>query len=142
MSAYEDYLSKAGLEEIEDYHQYFEISIGRDGTPEHLFTKTEIETLMRNADDRHHNRLVIDGNGYARIISDEERAYLYPVYIEEWNAGNNYVGKYSKLYALDDSYKYCLYGWYRYLITGRGQFIDYLPERVDEAELIEQIKEV
>ena len=139
---FEDYLSKAGLEEIEDYHQYFEISIGRDGTPEHLFTKTEIETLMRNADDRHHNRLVIDGNGYARIISDEERAYLYPVYIEEWNAGNNYVGKYSKLYALDDSYKYCLYGWYRYLITGRGQFIDYLPERVDEAELIEQIKEV
>lgn len=139
---FEDYLSKAGLEEIEDYHQYFEISIGRDGTPAHLFTKTEIETLMRNADDRHHNRLVIDGNGYARIISDEERAYLYPVYIEEWNAGNNYVGKYSKLYALDDSYKYCLYGWYRYLITGRGQFIDYLPERVDEAELIEQIKEV
>lgn len=139
---FEDYLSKAGLEEIEDYHQYFEISIGRDGTPEHLFTKTEIETLMKNADDRHHNRLVIDGNGYARIISDEERAYLYPVYIEEWNAGNNYVGKYSKLYALDDSYKYCLYGWYRYLITGRGQFIDYLPERVDEAELIEQIKEV
>ena len=139
---FEDYLSKAGLEEIEDYHQYFEISIGRDGTPAHLFTKTEIEALMRNADDRHHNRLVIDGNGYARIISDEERAYLYPVYIEEWNAGNNYVGKYSKLYALDDSYKYCLYGWYRYLITGRGQFIDYLPERVDEAELIEQIKEV
>ena len=97
---------------------------------------------MRNADDRRHNRLVIDGNGYARIISDEERAYLYPVYIEEWNDGNNYVGKYSKLYTLDDSYKYCLYGWYRYLITGRGQFIDYLPERVDEAELIEQIKEV
>lgn len=139
---FKDYLSKAGLEEIEDYHQYFEISIGRDGTPAHLFTKTEIETLMRNADDRHHNRLVIDGNGYARIISDEERAYLYPVYIEEWNDGNNYVGKYSKLYTLDDSYKYCLYGWYRYLITGRGQFIDYLPERVDEAELIEQIKEV
>lgn len=139
---FEDYLSKAGLDGIEDYHQYFEVSIRRGGTPEHLFTKFEIEVLMRNADDRHHNRLVIDGNGYARIISDEERASLYPVYIEEWDAGNNYVGKYSNLYALDDSYKCCLYGWYRYLITGRKQYVDCLTEKVDESGLIEQIKEV
>ena len=43
------------------------------------------------------------------IISDEESTSLYPVHIETWGAGNNYVGKYSKLYALEESYKFCLY---------------------------------
>lgn len=68
-------MSKAGLEGIEYYRQYFEISVRRDGMPKHLFTKAEIEALMRNADDRNNNGLVIDENGYARIISDEESTF-------------------------------------------------------------------
>lgn len=139
---FEDYLGEAEFSEIEDYHQYFEICIRRDGSPEHLFTKSEIEALMRNADDRHHNRLVIDENGYAKIISDEEQASLYPVSIEEWNAGNNYVGKYSKLYALEESYEFCLYGWLLYLTTGKAQYIEFLTEKVNVDSLIKQIKAV
>ncbi len=139
---FDDYLGCAGVAGVEDYHQYFDIDIRRDGTPTHLFTKAEIEALMRNADDRRHNRLVIDENGYAKIISDEEPASLYPVAIEEWNAGNNYVGKYSKLYALEDSYEFCLYGWLQYLITGKAQYIEFLTESVDVDSLIEQIREV
>ena len=138
---FEDYLGKAGVAEIEDYHHYFEINIRRDGSPKHLFTKSEIEVLMRNADDRYHNRLVIDENGYAKIISDEEQASLYPVSIEEWNAGNNYVGKYSKLYALEESYEFCIYGWLQYLTTGKAQYIEFLTEKVDVDSLIAQIKE-
>ena len=110
--------------------------------PKHLFTKAEIEALMRNADDRNNNGLVIDENGYARIISDEESTSLYPVHIETWGAGNNYVGKYSKLYALEESYKFCLYGWYWYLVTREVQYVDFLPEDIDESSLIEQIKDV
>jgi hypothetical protein len=127
---FDDYLSKAGLEGIEYYRQYFEISVRRDGMPKHLFTKDEIEALMRNADDRNNNGLVIDENGYARIISDEENTSLYPVHIETWGAGNNYVGKYSKLYALEESYKFCLYGWYWYLVTREVQYVDFLCRRI------------
>ena len=97
---------------------------------------------MRNADDRNNNGLVIDENGHARIISDEESISLYPVHIETWGAGNNYVGKYSKLYALEESYKFCLYGWYWYLVTREVQYVDFLPEDIDESSLIEQIKAV
>lgn len=139
---FDDYLSKAGLEGIDCYRQYFEISVRRNGMPKHLFTKAEIEALMRNADDRNNNGLVIDENGYARIISDEENTSLYPVHIETWGAGNNYVGKYSKLYALEESYKFCLYGWYWYLVTREVQYVDFLPEDIDVSSLIEQIKDV
>ena len=108
-------MSKAGLEGIEYYRQYFEINVRRDGMPKHLFT---------------------------RIISDEESTFLYPVHIETWGAGNNYVGKYSKLYALEESYKFCLYGWYWYLVTREVQYVDFLQEDIDETSLIEQIKDV
>ena len=62
---------------------------------------------MRNADDRHNNQLVVDEDGYVKIISDNKDGMLYPVRLECWNAGNNYVGKFSKLCTLDEDYKYC-----------------------------------
>lgn len=52
---------------------------------------------MRAADDRHYNQLVVDEEGSIRILSNHENGLLYPVQLEGWNAGNNYVGKYSKL---------------------------------------------
>ena len=33
-------------------------------SPSHLFNKAEIMELMKNADDRHYNTLVIDENGF------------------------------------------------------------------------------
>ena len=101
----------------------------------------DIETAMRNADDRHNNQLVVDEDGYAKIISDNKDGMLYPVRLECWNAGNNYVGKFSKLCTLDEDYKYCLHGWLRYLKTGRKQYMDYLTEEIEEDSLISQIKE-
>ncbi len=76
--------------------------------PSHMFTKSEIENEMRNADDRYSNQLVIDEYGYAHVIRNNIYGHTYPVSLEEWHAGNLYVGKYSKLNTLDDNYKICL----------------------------------
>lgn len=138
---FEEYLKDEGLITNDDYHQYFSISLRRHGIPTHLFDKSEIENVMRNADDRRNNQLVIDEEGYAKIISDDEDGMLYPVRLEYWNAGNNYVGKYSNLCTLDEDYKYCLHGWLRYLMTGRKQYMDYLTEETEEDNLISKIKE-
>ena len=138
---FEEYLNNEGLAAVDDYHQCFSISFRRHGIPSHLFEKSEIETAMRNADDRHNNQLVVDEDGYDKIISDNKDGMLYPVRLECWNAGNNYVGKFSKLCTLDEDYKYCLHGWLRYLKTGRKQYMDYLTEEIEEDSLISQIKE-
>ena len=138
---FEEYLNNEGLAAVDDHHQCFSISFRRHGIPSHLFEKSEIETAMRNADDRHNNQLVVEEDGYVKIISDNKDGMLYPVRLECWNAGNNYVGKFSKLCTLDEDYKYCLHGWLRYLKTGRKQYMDYLTEDIEEDSLISQSKE-
>ena len=126
---------------LEDDEHCFSIRVVRAGKPSHLFTKEEIENIMWAADDRVSNQLVIDENGYAKIISDKIKAPLYPVRHESWGAGNVYVGKYSKLSTLDDNYISSLQGWLAYLQTGRSQYIDYVDDDRDEKKLIELIKE-
>lgn len=141
MSLFEEYLNVEGATTNDDYNQYFSLSFRRHGIPAHLFEKAEIENAMRNADDRYNNQLVIDEDGNVKIITDDEDGMLYPVRLERWCAGNNYVGKFSKLDSLDEDYKYCLHGWLRYLKTGRKQYMDYLAEEIEEDRLISQIEE-
>ena len=92
----EEQLRKEGLDGVSDYHTWFEIDFQRDGIPVYFFQKSEIEAAMRAADDRHYNQLVVDEEGSIRILSNHENGLLYPVQLEGWNAGNNYVGKYSE----------------------------------------------
>lgn len=94
------------------------------GLPEHLFTLDEIKTLMRNADDSQNNKLVIDENGYAHIIQDRRYWNLYPVSIETWCAGNQYVGANSSLSDAEPSYHLCLHLWLTYLKSGILQYDD------------------
>lgn len=117
----------------------FTIHLKRRGKPTHLFTREEIETLMRGADDREHNMLVIDEDGRADIIQDINLGSLYPVCHESWVAGNNYVGKYSSLSSLDDTYLASLQGWLSYLQSGRRQRMDYLGPEQDVDALIQEI---
>lgn len=91
---------------------------------------------------RHNNQLVIDEYGYAKVVSGHEDGMLYSVRLESWNAGNNYVGKYSKLFSLDENYKFCLYGWLQYLLTGEGQFVDYIDEPVEVESMVLQIQNI
>lgn len=135
-----DLLEKQGFQIVDGLREYFTISLRRDSIPAHLFTKQEIEKEMREADDRVDNQLVIDEDGYAKVINDNGAGYLYPVCLESWNAGNNYVGKYSSLSSLDETYILCLQGWLLYLKFGEGQYMDCVEEVVAEEQLLEEIR--
>lgn len=109
--------------------------------PEHLFTLDEIKTLMRNANDEENNKLVIGEEGKAHIIQAPFLGQLYPVSIETWGAGNNYVGASSSLADAEPAYHLCLKLWLAYLETGCRQYEDYY-EFVDEEKVIKKIKEL
>ena len=122
---------------------YFSVNIIGVSKPEHLFTKAEIEFLMKEADDRINNTLVIDENGFARIVCNNELdIHSFAVHHEKWNAGNLYVGKYSNLSTLEETYLSSLQGWLSYLQTKRSTYVDYLGENQDEQQLIAEIREV
>lgn len=127
------------FEEPDEYESFIQIEFVKIGKPLHLFTKKEIEEAMQAADDRVSNQLVIDENGYAKVIVNEGFGYLYPVRHESWDAGNVYVGKYSELLTLDDDYIASLQGWLSYLQTGKKVYMDYLRENRKEEDLIEEI---
>jgi len=134
-------LKENNLVKLDDYETCFNIELVRIGKPTHLFTINEIEEEMRKADDRLGNILVIDENGYAKVIRDEGLGNLYPVRHESYDPGNMYVGKYSLLSTLDDDYISSLQGWLSYLKTGRKQYMDYVRNNRNEEELIRNIKE-
>lgn len=131
---------KGGYDKPKNMTTYFSICLKKIGKPTHLFTKNEIEELMRNADDRTDNTLVIDENGCVKIIHGIESYFLYPVKYETWHAGNNYVGKYSKLDTLDQTYISSLQAWFKYLEYGRKQGINYHSIILNEEELIKEIR--
>ncbi len=135
-----NFLHQRGLFPLEKYENCISIKLIKCGKPTHLFTKDEIKEEMQKADDRVHNQLVIDENGYAKVIKDEGYGYLFPVRHESWNAGNIYVGKYSKLLTLDDDYISSLQGWLSYLKTGRKRYMDYVYDNKNEEELLSEIK--
>ncbi|MBQ4522046.1 MAG: protein kinase [Lachnospiraceae bacterium] len=123
------------------YEQIFEIGIQRLGKPVHIFSMEELEKELRNGDDSKHNRLVIDADGYIRLIEEGRYPHLYPVRFEEYVAYNDYVGKYADLSDLSDEYTMCLQGWLLYLKTNRAVYMDYVHNNVDNEKLLEEIKE-
>lgn len=119
---------------------FFTVNIIGISKPSHLFTKDEIEKVMREADDRKNNTLVIDENGYPQIISNKELdVNSFPVYHEQWNAGNLYVGKYSDLSTLNEDYLSSLQGWLSYLQHHRSVCVDYIDDIKDINKLITAI---
>ncbi|WP_407309837.1 protein kinase domain-containing protein [Desulfosporosinus sp. SB140] len=136
-----NFLHQSGQLPLEEYENCISIKLIKCGKPTHLFTKHEIEEEMQKADDRVHNQLVIDEDGYAKVIKDEGYGYLFPVRHESWDAGNIYVGKYSKLLSLDDDYISSLQGWLSYLKTGRKKYMDYVHDNRNEEELLDEIKQ-
>lgn len=120
---------------------YFSVVIYRNGDPDHLFTRHEIEDLMRNADDRRNNTLVINENGEAQMVQEQGTADFFPVINETWCAGNNYVGRYSELGDLERTYRYCLGKWLDYLQEGMGQSRqDYMTHHERPETLVDMIK--
>lgn len=140
MAKVELYAKEEGYDGIGNNSDFsFLIKLALIGKPTHLFTKAEIEYLMRNADDRVNNQLVIDENGYAHILTERGINNLYPVSHETWCAGKNYVGRYSSLSDLDSAYIDSLVCWLDFLKTGIHQYCDYNMD-ADEKEIIKEIK--
>ena len=110
------------------------------GQPEHLFAFEELESIMRKADDRVNNRLVIDESGYFQMIQDTDQGVLYPVRYEVLCAGKNNVGPYSPLLGLRSDYETSLILWLEYLKTGHHQRYDY-DESCDEEKVVKEIRE-
>lgn len=88
------------------------------------FSKESIKELMKSADDRFVNQMVIDEFGYANIV--QKYGETYPVRLEKWAAGNNYVGKYSELNTLDYVFNCCKRGFCHYIKTGKFQYVDFM----------------
>lgn len=121
-----------------------EIRWKRNAIPQYLFTKADIENVMRNADDRISNKLVICDDGHVMIVPFEENARLFCVVHFAWGGFKRYVGKYSSLSTLDETYNDSLACWLEYLKTGEYQFCDENMFCDEEATLseIKQIMEI
>lgn len=137
----EKILRKNGLTIFEKGRKYFSILPIGCKKPLHLFTPKEIESAIRNADDRVDNQLVIDEDGYAKIIEGRfEYVKVYPVRSELWTTGDVCVGKYATL-SMHDIYYNMLRGWLSYLKTGRTQYAgDLWDSNQAETDLIQEIK--
>jgi hypothetical protein len=121
---------------------YFEINLNRKQAPPHIFTKDEIEVVLRKGNDHKNNTLVIDGNGYPQLVEDNEKYYFidqFPVRHESYCRYNNYTGKYSKLNHLEDEYISSLQGWLMHLQSGGRVYMDYVHRNTNEKELLDEI---
>lgn len=121
---------------------YFDIQLYRNKLPKHMFTKKEIRNVLINGNDHKNNVLAINGDGYAKLIEEGNyyELYQYPVIHEGYSAFNNYVGKYSKLFHLDDEYIASLQGWLMHLENGGRYRMDYVHKNRDEMDLLKKIK--
>ncbi len=101
------------------------IHITKNGEPKHRFTLEEVRKVMRDADDRDANQLVIDENGYARIVvNNEYSGSTFPISVEQWGPRTVNVGKYADLSDLGSLYKKLLETWEGYLNQGVHFYID------------------
>lgn len=120
---------------------HISINIKRFGKPSHLFTCEEIKVKMREGDDRVCNTLVIDENGYAKLINDNSIKDTYPVIVESWSAGNNNLGKYADLSNIEEYYMSALVGWEQHLKSNKRVDECYCSNEFDEKELLSNIQE-
>ena len=96
---------------------------------------------MASADDSINNKLVIDENGYAKLINNPRLGHLYPVSQETWCAGNRYVGKHSSLSDAKPSYESCLLAWLDFLQKEKPVYISNYTTLDDESKIMKEIKQ-
>lgn len=117
-------LQEKGLEPLE-------VGIGYDISvnfimrkrPNHIFSRTEINEVIRKADDNLDNWLVIDEYGRPNVVQINQD--LYPVRFEYWSQGCGYFGKQVSEKHLAEVYSIALSAYLLYLKTGRSEFADY-----------------
>jgi hypothetical protein len=121
------------------YEKLFSVDIFRIGKPIHIFTRFEMEDLLRKGDDSKHNYLVIDEEGYLQLLQNNYSS-AYPVRFEVFCAYNNYVGKHSTLSHLEELYKMALEGWLQYLSSNKSVYQSYVEGKYNEENILAEIK--
>ena len=123
----------------------FEIIVHRIRKPLHpIFTKEELKNVLLDGDDRQSNYLVVDYDGYLKLIPDFalQDFQEYPVRFELFVAGGGYVGPKSSLNHLDRTYHSLLEGWELHLQSGRSIYQEYATLKKSEEELKKGIMEI
>ncbi|MBM7869172.1 hypothetical protein JOC70_000641 [Clostridium pascui] len=124
-----------------------EVMTHRLTKPEHQLTKPELINMILHGDDRFNNSLIIDFNGYPRLIkcinSDDIRlTQNYAVRYETFNAGKGDVGSSSNIYYIDQIYVSLLEAWLEHLKTGRSIYTDYTENKLSNDEIINTINKL
>jgi hypothetical protein len=120
---------------------YLRIRPHRTGKPKQMvFTKSDVEEVLRNGNDEIHNVLVVDWDGYVHLLPFHQGKEGYAVRIESFQAGNGYVGPKSRLNHLNNTYLTLLEGWLTHLKTHDSVYRDY-PSTRDEEEILKDIQE-
>lgn len=94
---------------------------------------------MREADDRQSNRIVVDETGNILIVSSKIDYALFPVSHEQYMPRHNYVGKYSPLCHLDDTYNRLLIAWLRHLKTNKPILCDDYIGSFEKKRIVDEI---
>jgi hypothetical protein len=124
----------------------FEIVLHRTHKPRNpVFSKEQVKDVLINGDDNFHNSLIIDFEGFPRLIPLHHGTSLalteYAVRYETFDAGNGYVGSKSKLNHLDRTHLALLETWHTHLICGRELSTDSLQDNKTEERFIAEINE-
>jgi hypothetical protein len=110
-----------------------------------IFTKEQVRKVLLDGDDNYHNSLIIDLDGFPRLIRVIGRTPLtltdFAVRFETFNAGNGYVGKNSGLNHLDSTYLTLLEGWLSHLQSGQDVYTDCQLENKTKDEYLKEINQ-
>lgn len=128
-------------------HYHFAVIVHRITRPQHLFTKREMMDAILNGDNSKTNCLVVDLNGYVRLVALTDRTPLslrgYAVRFESFSPYTDYVGSNIDLADTtdyDEIYKALLEGWLSHLRTGEMRYMNTFPTE-SEDDLIDLINE-
>lgn len=137
--------------DIENYHigEVLKPVLLRTKAPSHLIEKEEIYELTKTADDRHNNMIVLDEDGFPILLSDDEQINLgkfYPAKTNRYLAYHNYIGKYTKEFCREDSYRDLLNTWLYHLQGGDTNVYgpNSFPERDSDeirSEIVDLLKQ-
>lgn len=115
--------------------------------PKRIFAKKELYSLLLNGDKTVDNTIVVDFQGYLRLIKldtlDKADLDIIPVRYKTFLAGDRSIGNGREiLKSLDEIYKACLQGWLEYLKTKKSVCIESSYCEKSKEELKREVKEM
>lgn len=123
------------------------IFLNAGNVPKRIFTKKELYNLLLNGDSTIDNTLIVDFQGYLRLIKldtlDKANLDIIPVRYKTFLVGNSNIGNGREiLKGLDEIYKACLQGWLEYLKTRKSVCVESSYCEKSKEELKKEIKEI